>query len=83
MGDGDKIRIDWDDINRPEITEKVERDRRLREAASHYEQVRQAVAGGAPAAERRVYGTVAGMPSPHSGGFAFTVRSSVAYMPAA
>ena len=60
MADGDKIRIDWDDINRPEITEKVERDRRLREAASHYEQVRQAVAGGDGSTVGRVYGTATG-----------------------
>ena len=32
MADGDKIKIDWDDINRPEVTEKVERDRRFRDA---------------------------------------------------
>ena len=35
MADGDKIKIDWDDINRPEVTEKVERDRRFRDAAAH------------------------------------------------
>ncbi|MCO6437292.1 MAG: FHA domain-containing protein [Phycisphaerae bacterium] len=61
MGDGDKIRIDWDDINRPEIAEKVERDRRFRQAAAHYEQATQAGTGAGSGTEHRVYGTVAGV----------------------
>jgi len=60
MADGDKIKIDWDDINRPEVTEKVERDRRFRDAAAHYEQAQQSVATGDTDSGRRVYGTVAG-----------------------
>ena len=82
MGDGDKIRIDWDDINRPEVTEKVERDRRFREAAAHYQQAQQSVAAGDTDAGRRVYGTVAAIPSPASRGFSYVLRSSIAYTPA-
>jgi hypothetical protein len=82
MGDGDKIRIDWDDINRPEVTEKVERDRRFRQAAAHYEQAQQSVATGETDAGRRVYGTVAAIPSPASRGASYVLRSSITYTPA-
>ena len=51
----DKIKIDWDDINRPEVEARVEHERRLRIAAAHYQRDQQGAA-----VDGRVYGTISG-----------------------
>ena len=57
MSEDEKIKIDWDDINRPEVEARVEQERRFRMAAAHYQRNQQGSAAGAGA---RVYGTIDG-----------------------
>lgn len=60
MAGGDKIRVNWDDLDRPEIAAQVERERQLRAAAMHYRKVQQTTSEAAPGSEGRVYGAIQG-----------------------
>lgn len=60
MADNDKIKVDWDDLDRPEVSAQVDRERQIRAAAAHYREVQQTAGEAAPAAAARVLGTIHG-----------------------
>ncbi|MCX7013721.1 MAG: FHA domain-containing protein [Candidatus Sumerlaeota bacterium] len=79
----DKIQINWDDLNRPEVDARLEQERRMKAAAAHYQQ--HAAPGtvaqpGVPMDGQRVYGQLASGPARVSNGASAGLGSgSLAY----
>lgn len=86
----DKIRIDWDDLNKPQVDTALDQERRLKAAGDHYHQRQQYSSatqtdsgGGEEYGRLTPAGPVAGIAGPAAGGMSSFLYRSVVYMSAA